>query len=729
MCVSPTPPLATASNSIPTRLMFAGSLHPLLAPFLAHSIPCLLRLLHRTAPLRTAPQVGKREAKAKRNARVWNVLDNNFEEVHVQRGKKIADASRRFMPAETKQRMKKQKSRSVDTKGLDVDEGYAGAHLSLPVQLEDVLTMLEQFKSGILLHYKYATLVLDEFRRVMGAEQAVVHVTVRDGIRLTVVGDTHGQLADLYTIFTINGLPSDTNWYLFNGDYVDRGAYGCEVFLTLAAFKLLYPGSVFMNRGNHEARAQNSWMGFEEEVFSKYEGEDPEQARQMYALFETCFDNLPLATVIQTKIFVCHGGLFRMNGVKLQHINSIHRKREPPLEEPGLEDQLFEDLLWSDPRPSSTFPRPCTGRRQSERGAGVEFGADVTTRFCGDNAIALVIRSHECVEEGFEVLHNGRLITIFSASRYCGTQTNKGAFLVLDKSLQPEIQQFYAHSMDSHNFLDKAKAEGGAEGGGAEDEAASSQEMENARNDKLEEDAVRMIVERIVAQKPDLYWYFTQGDKDRTGFCTRLEWQQVMLNVLGMELPYLQLQPRLAETDPANGLINYTTFLERYRVEMRSEDMAWQGTVIETVCRKIFSSCSDLKEAFKVFDINDDGSIEYEEFLETLKGLNLGLTDQQIFELMRSIDENANATIDFNEFASRFQVTFNEMKLASGSRQASSEMTLAESKLGEIPAHDLMMLQNIAAAMFAEDMTIQLAFARFDTNGDGWLRCDNSGVV
>ena len=66
------------------------------------------------------------------------------------------------------------------------------------------------------------------------------------------------------------------------------------------------------------------------------------------------------------------------------------------------------------------------GRRPSDRGAGVEFGPDVTNQFCITNSIALVLRSHECVQEGYEVLHDGRLITIFSASRYCGTQTNKG---------------------------------------------------------------------------------------------------------------------------------------------------------------------------------------------------------------------------------------------------------------------------------------------------------------
>ncbi len=44
-------------------------------------------------------------------------------------------------------------------------------------------------------------------------------------------------------------------------------------------------------------------------------------------------------------------------------------------------------------------------------------------------------------------MHNGRLMTLFSASRYCGLQANKGAFLSMKSDLQPEIQQYYAHAM------------------------------------------------------------------------------------------------------------------------------------------------------------------------------------------------------------------------------------------------------------------------------------------
>lgn len=42
---------------------------------------------------------------------------------------------------------------------------------------------------------------------------------VPKGTKLTVCGDVHGQYFDLLNIFDINGLPSQDNPYLFNGQF------------------------------------------------------------------------------------------------------------------------------------------------------------------------------------------------------------------------------------------------------------------------------------------------------------------------------------------------------------------------------------------------------------------------------------------------------------------------------------------------------------------------------
>lgn len=67
---------------------------------------------------------------------------------------------------------------------------------------------------------------------------------------IIIVGDTHGQFHDVAAIFKENGLPTNENPYIFNGDFVDRGKQGIEILLVLFAFKIANPNSIYLNRGN-----------------------------------------------------------------------------------------------------------------------------------------------------------------------------------------------------------------------------------------------------------------------------------------------------------------------------------------------------------------------------------------------------------------------------------------------------------------------------------------------
>ena len=79
----------------------------------------------------------------------------------------------------------------------------------------------------------------------------------------------------------------------------------------------------------------------------------------------------------------------------------------------------IRDRLWTDPQPSN-------GRAPSKRGIGMQFGPDITERFCLSNKIRKVLRSHEVRMGGVELEHNGRLITVFSAPNYCDSTGNLG---------------------------------------------------------------------------------------------------------------------------------------------------------------------------------------------------------------------------------------------------------------------------------------------------------------
>ena len=82
----------------------------------------------------------------------------------------------------------------------------------------------------------------------------------------------------MLNIFELNGYPSETNPYLFNGDFVDRGSFSAEVMVTLLAWKACYPNHFHMSRGNHESKNMNKLYGFEGEITKKYDS-------KMYELF------------------------------------------------------------------------------------------------------------------------------------------------------------------------------------------------------------------------------------------------------------------------------------------------------------------------------------------------------------------------------------------------------------------------------------------------------------
>ena len=230
-----------------------------------------------------------------------------------------------------------------------------------------------------------------------------------------ILGDTHGQLADFLWVLKQNGEPSPSNAYLLNGDIADRGEHACEIHIITLLYKLLYPDQVTINRGNHEniemnRRSCENGGGFFDEVKSKYDA-------SLFMMFAQLFEVLPLATVVSGKVFVVHGGLYRREGVQVQHLRTINRRRQCPTQTDNIEDALLFDCLWADPW---DFPGVA---KAAHRGANcIRFGPDVTKRFLGTNALSLCIRSHEVPGSlrGFEDRHDGRLITVFTASNYCG---------------------------------------------------------------------------------------------------------------------------------------------------------------------------------------------------------------------------------------------------------------------------------------------------------------------
>ena len=257
-----------------------------------------------------------------------------------------------------------------------------------------------------------------------------------------VFGDIHGQYIDLMNFFDKWGCPSESisgdimsNDYLFLGDYVDRGNLSLETICLLMALKVKYPDQIHLLRGNHEDILINSGFGFQEECERRLE-DNSEENDSLFSFINNFFEYLPFAAVIEDQILCLHGGI-GANVKKLEDIDSIKRPFNVVHEAQTQQQKLAMDILWSDPTDTDEELGIQPNMQRDSNGYGniVKYGPDIVRDFLQKNNLSHIIRAHECVLDGFERFAGGLLITVFSATDYCGRHGNAGAMLIINQHM------------------------------------------------------------------------------------------------------------------------------------------------------------------------------------------------------------------------------------------------------------------------------------------------------
>uniref|UniRef100_A0A3Q3XF64 protein-serine/threonine phosphatase n=1 Tax=Mola mola TaxID=94237 RepID=A0A3Q3XF64_MOLML len=210
---------------------------------------------------------------------------------------------------------------------------------------------------------------------------------------LKICGDIHGQYYDLLRLFEYGGFPPESN-YLFLGDYVDRGKQSLETICLFASINRIY--------------------GFYDECKRRYN-------IKLWKTFTDCFNCLPIAAIVDEKIFCCHGGA--LSADSMEQIRRIMRPTDVP------DQGLLCDLLWSDP------DKDVLGWGENDRGVSFTFGSEVVAKFLHKHDLDLICRAHQVVEDGYEFFAKRQLVTLFSAPNYCGEFDNAGAMMSVDETL------------------------------------------------------------------------------------------------------------------------------------------------------------------------------------------------------------------------------------------------------------------------------------------------------
>eukprot|EP01028_Stygiella_incarcerata_P008784 TRINITY_DN393_c0_g1_i4.p1 TRINITY_DN393_c0_g1~~TRINITY_DN393_c0_g1_i4.p1 ORF type:complete len:347 (+),score=80.90 TRINITY_DN393_c0_g1_i4:270-1310(+) len=200
------------------------------------------------------------------------------------------------------------------------------------------------------------------------------------------------------------------------------------------SFKILYPKTFYLLRGNHESRHLTAHFNFKEECLVKYDEE-------VYDAFIDCFYSLPISAVLNDRFFCVHGGL-SPDILTVSDIDAIQRFRETP------ECGALCDLLWSDPYEEDDDPVDGEFLPNDLRGCSYFYTREAVSYFLRTNNLLSLIRAHEVQDDGYRLYRKCEetdfpsVICIFSAPNYYSSPPGNKAAILRFRNNMMNIRQF-----------------------------------------------------------------------------------------------------------------------------------------------------------------------------------------------------------------------------------------------------------------------------------------------
>lgn len=243
---------------------------------------------------------------------------------------------------------------------------------------------------------------------------------------INIAANLHGHFDDLIKLMTADGGPPVTS-YLFLGDYVDRGEKCLETICLLLAYAIKFPNHFWLLRGSNEDACKGSF--FKEQCRSRSE-------EYIWHLVQNAFDYMPVAAIIDDKVFCCHGGASPLLN-SIEDIDKLPRpNRVPP-------EGLMRDLLWAKPNPN------VEGFAYIYRKSSYEFGDSGLNEFLLKVNCLWMVRAHNKSGDCFMFHENTenkmmRMVTVFSVLDYKGSLEFHGAVMNLTQT-EPLFKYNFYH--------------------------------------------------------------------------------------------------------------------------------------------------------------------------------------------------------------------------------------------------------------------------------------------
>jgi protein phosphatase len=427
-------------------------------------------------------------------------------------------------------------------------------------------------------------------------------------------------------------------------------------------------------------------------------------------------------------------------------------------------DLAFVDAMWADPQEAS-------GVQTNPRGAGlVLFGPDVTAQFLEENRLELVVRSHQLPDTlgGYKSHHNGSLITVFSASNYCGLCDNEGAVLLCkpDGSCEavphfaPGFQQIAQLQIEAPDSLAE-ETPAAIRRGNSEKRKSDADILQKlaqeaavrdtpARTEKLEKEVLWRAARMIVEKKQALYEYWQDCDVKSRGFVSFDAWSEGMANVLGNGLPWPTIGKVLRVGDAYTEEVDYRSFINRFRVTI-TESNSGRARWLEEMLGRFYGRLLTLKgDAGSLSELegflgHGENKVSKEGACEVFQWvLGNTLTESQANAMLRTLSAHAEAdpaadgqSMDVWGFLSRLDVCYQHHSSVSqgvpmgaqaegspekepvGPRPLSPPSPWVRSVLTHVGR--LLWMTDAAGSPKAGGHRMLQVFQRYDDNGDGLL--------
>ncbi|CAF3869569.1 unnamed protein product [Rotaria sp. Silwood1] len=316
------------------------------------------------------------------------------------------------------------------------------------------------------------------------------------------------------------------------------------------------------------------------------------------------------------------------------------------------EDEYYQiqDLLWSDPDPHNR--RGC--RHNNERNIGSFFGPNITEKFLNKYNYSMIIRSHQVKQNGYEYTHDEKVLTVFSASNYCGG-LNWGAIIRWDyNEEEPWLISYKIESIEMKKL------------------------SFNKQVTLCEDPAYQSLMEKIMTHKSFLQKEFEKRDRYQTNHLPLKVWSEIMTNILRIDLPWLTLRSKLVQEDK-QGIL-YNTMFDEYTLDNTKFQISSSGIMEDLYMWKDL-----LIRLFNLIDQDHSGFISRNEFSDILKLLlydenGTGDIDEAyIEELSSAMDLDKNGRIDINEFLESFRIA--NVKKSGKSNYQTNQSELSKKKI------------------------------------------------